>query len=158
MASRQAHPAVIKASRTAQPGGRRLGRDGGGGVSGQQLLGDLAKDVLGRGGSRDQREGPDDIEAVTWPLLGYDGSRDGRQRRGERRDVPVLPANQHDAGAGAHDAGGQLGFLALGEVGRYLKTEAATETLNRLVCPVRRCLARVAVGRHSKAAGTCSPA
>ena len=34
-----------------QAGGGRLGRDDGGGVSRQQLLGDLAKDVLGRDGS-----------------------------------------------------------------------------------------------------------
>lgn len=69
-----------RAGRGSRPAASRLWLDDGTHVPGQQMLGNLAEGVLGCGGSRDEREGPDNIEAVTWPLLGYDRFRSGRQR------------------------------------------------------------------------------
>ena len=58
----------------------------------------------------------------------------------------VLPADQHDIGVAAHHAGGQLGFLALGEAGGYREPETAAETLDGLIRAMRGRLGRVAVG------------
>src|SRR5262249_44256201 len=65
---------VIDCSLSAKmpvPAGR-LCRNHRGAVSGRQLLRHLAEGGLGRDGSRGQREGPDNIETVIWPRLGYD--------------------------------------------------------------------------------------
>ena len=116
------------------------------GVAGQQLLRNLAEGVRGRGCARGERERPDDVETIAGPGLRDDRSRHGGQRRGERRDVVVLPADEHDAGVTAHHVGGELGFLALGVGGDDRDPEAVAETLDRLIRPVRGRLVLAAVG------------
>ena len=76
-----------------------------------------------------------------------------RQRRGERRDVVMLPADQHDTRVAADHAGGQLGFLPLGEGGDYLQSEAIAESLDGLMRPVRCRLGWVPVGGREQGCG-----
>ena len=142
-------------SAAAARGGRwqlRLRRDDRIGVSGQELLRDLGEGVLGRS-ARDERERPDDVEAVAWPGLRDDGSQHGGQRRGERRDVVVLPADEHHADVGAHHVRGELGFLAFGVGGADRDPEAVAESLDRLVGPVPGRLALAAVGGRQQGRG-----
>src|SRR6516225_1548073 len=127
----------------------QLRRDNRVGISGQQLLRHLTKGILDRGGLGSKRECPDDIKTVTWPRR-YDRFRDCWQRRRKRGDTVVLPADQNDAGVAAHHTSGQLGFVVLSEGGGYLKPEAITKALDRLIGPVNSRLGRITVGRREQ--------
>ena len=129
---------------------RRLGGDDGVGVAGQELLRDLGEGVPGRGRAGRPGKGPDDVEAVAWPLAGDVRARRGREGGGERRDVVVLPADEHHAGAGVQHPGGQPGLVPHLVRGADRQLQEVGEALDGLVGPVPGGAFRVAVGGGKK--------
>ncbi len=119
------------------------------GVSGEQQLRNLAEGVADRTGLRDEGERPDDVVPVIRPPPRYRGPADDRQRGCDRRDVLVLPADEHDSGVAAHQAVGELLLLSLGERRRYRQPQVLAQTLDGLIRPMRGRLAWMPPGgRH----------
>ena len=79
------------------------------------------------------------------------------ERRGQRRDVVMLPANEHHTAILADHVGGERRFVAFGVGGDDGHAEADAQALNRLVGPVVGGLVRAAIGGREQRSGGVQP-